>query len=87
MIDEFKKEAEAVEDSLTSLLLELDKVAAGTTEWTRPVIVPIDVDAAKGKIKDELRKFAAARNGAFRGILGPLFKQVDQPAGSTGDDE
>ena len=87
MTDEFKKEAEAVEKNLISLLKELDKVAAGKTEWTKPVIVSIDVDAAKTKITGELKKFAASRNGTFKGILGPLFKQVDQPAGSTGDDE
>jgi len=86
MIDEFKKEAEAVEQDTLSLLLELDKVAAGVTEWTRPVFVPIDIEAAKDKIKGELRKEAAAMNGAFKGILKPLFKQVDQPAGSTGED-
>jgi hypothetical protein len=87
MTDEFKKEAEAAEKNLFSLLQELDKVAAGGTEWTRPVFVPIDVDAAKDKIKGDLKKYAATKNGAFKGILGPLFKQVDQPAGSTGDDE
>lgn len=82
MIEEFKKEAEASEKQLFSILHELDKVAEGRGEWTRPVVVPVDIDAAKGKIKEELRKYAASRNGMLKAV----FRQVDQPAGSTGDE-
>jgi len=85
-MEEFKKEAEAVEKSLSELLLELDKVAHGTKEWTRPVIVPIDIEAAQVKIKELLRKEAAAMNGTAKGFLRPVFRPMDQPVGSTGDE-
>jgi len=85
MMSEFKKEAEAVEKNLFALLAELDKVAKDQVEWTRPVYVPIDVDAAKVKIIAELKKEAAAMNGSFKGALKSVFRRVDLPVGSTGD--
>lgn len=85
-MDKFKKEAEASEKNLSSLLYELDKVAEGQGEWTRPVVAPINVEVAKEKIRGELKKYAASMNGTIKGILSAVFRQVDQPAGSTGDE-
>lgn len=78
---DFKKEAEAVEKSLLDLFRDLDKVAEGCREWARPVVAPVDIDATKSKIMGELRKHASARNGALKAV----FRQVDQPVGSTGE--
>jgi len=86
-MNEFKKEAEAIEADLFSLLHDLEKVSAGKDEWDTVDIISFDVEAAKSKIKDSLKKYAASRNGAFKGILGSLFKSVDRGRGSIGEEK
>lgn len=85
MMDEFKKEAEAAEQKLLALLAELDKVGQDRASWTPPVVIPIDIDAAKDKLRATLRKEAGVMNGAVKGVMKSIFRQVDQPGGSTGD--
>jgi hypothetical protein len=86
MMSEFKKEAEAVENDLLSLLAELDKVGGERTSWSPTEYVIIDVDAAKDKIMNALKKEAGAMPVSFKGVLQPVFRQVDPPVRSTGDE-
>lgn len=83
-MSDFKKEAAAVERNLEALIHELDKIAQNEAEWTRPVFVPIDIDAAVAKIKVDLKKEAMLLPGSCKGILKSVFKQVDPADGSTG---
>jgi len=86
MIDEFKREVKLAETNLSALINQLDKVAEGKGVWKQPEIVPIDIDAAKSKIREELKKFAASKNWVYNGFLSALFRRVDPINGSTGDE-